>query len=293
MRLDRLVMEHYPDVSRSLLQSWIEDGRVQVNGVVVKKAAAKVAEDAVLVVDVPPVRESGVASQDIPIDVLYEDADIIVINKAAGMVVHPANGNRDGTLVNALLYHCDDLSGIGGEERPGIVHRLDKGTTGVMVVAKNDHAHQSLSAQFKDRVVQKEYLAIVMGKLPYKSGVVDLPIGRHKTNRQKMAVAKSGPARAAWTQYEVIKLAPPYYLVKVKIATGRTHQIRVHMAHIHAPLIGDEIYGGRPAGGVPFGRPALHSHRLSLVHPTSGERMQFEAPIPADFQEWIAKLFVD
>lgn len=293
MRLDRLVMEKYPEQSRAQIQRWIEEGRVRVNNHVMTKISGKVDEWTTIEVDVPPARDTLVHSQDIPIDILFEDSEMVVVNKAAGMVVHPAHGNDDGTLVNALLHHCMDLSGIGGEKRPGIVHRLDKGTTGTIVIAKNDRSHQELSRQFKEREVKKEYLAIVCGVPTLNSGRINQPIARHPVDRKKMAVHATR-GRVAVTEWCVKQRFKLHSFLHVMIGTGRTHQIRVHMASIGHPLAGDETYGGRRGqqqlAGISFNRPALHAWRLTLKHPTSNEQMTFESPIPEDMRDLLAAL---
>jgi 23S rRNA pseudouridine1911/1915/1917 synthase len=227
----------------------------------------------------PPPEPAEVLAQDIPLTVLYEDDDLIVIDKPAGLVVHPAAGNLDGTLVNALLHHCEELSGIGGVERPGIVHRLDKETSGCLVAAKNDLAHRALVEQFAEREIVKTYLALASGRFRWKSGEIKEPIGRHRSNRQKMAVDERGkPAHTSW---RVVMELPSGTLVECTLHTGRTHQIRVHLKHLGHPILGDETYGKRGT----FTRQMLHAWRLGFTHPRTGEMLNFQSPIPPDFRD--------
>jgi 23S rRNA pseudouridine1911/1915/1917 synthase len=232
--------------------------------------------------NIPDVRPASITKEDIRINVIYEDQDIIVINKARGMVVHPAVGNYQGTLVNALLAHCHDLSGIGGKARPGIVHRLDKDTSGVMVVAKSDRAHLSLAKQIKERVAGRIYVAVVHGNILEEKGVIDAPIGRHHTDRQRMAVTFSN-SKHAITEYQVLERFGQYTFVECKLLTGRTHQIRVHMTYIGHPVIGDPKYGTRKQSFDIQGQ-ALHARELSLYHPVSKEKMVFSASLPSDME---------
>jgi 23S rRNA pseudouridine1911/1915/1917 synthase len=286
-RLDRALAALLPDHSRAALQRLLRDGRVLVEGTV-GRAAARVHGGESVTIDLPPVVATGLAAEDLPLQVLYEDRDLIVIDKRAGMVVHPGAGARAGTLVNALLHHCHDLSGIGGVERPGIVHRLDRDTSGVLVVAKNDATHRSLARQFKDRSVTKVYEALVWGMPRPSEGVVDNPIGRHPTARVKMAVSETG--RPARTRYRLIAACGPASLLEVRPETGRTHQIRVHLSALGHPIVGDPVYGGewRPGRGGAATRPfveeagmALHARRLGFTHPRDGAWRDFEAPRPA------------
>ena len=245
--------------------------------------------DALLARAFPETEALPVEAQNIPIDIVYEDGDLAVINKARGMVVHPAPGHPDGTLVNALLFHCgDSLSGIGGVQRPGIVHRIDKDTSGLLVVAKNDFAHQGLSAQLSDHSLCREYEAVVNGVLREQSGTVDKPIGRHPVDRKRMAVTEKNSKRAV-THWELLESYRGYARVLCRLETGRTHQIRVHMASIGHPLLGDGLYGAKcPDKGLEG--QCLHARRLRLVHPRTGEEMQFEAPLPDYFREVLARL---
>jgi 23S rRNA pseudouridine1911/1915/1917 synthase len=267
------------DYTRSYIKKLIVDGLVFVNGKTVKPSY-KVKENDKVVVNIPEAEKIDVLPENMPLDILYEDDDIIVINKPQGMVVHPAPGNYSGTLVNALLYHCKNLSGINGILRPGIVHRLDKDTSGVMVIAKNDKAHISLSNQIKERSVFKKYVAIVEGVIKDENGKIEAPIGRHPVDRKKMAVIEDG--RYALTLYKVLERFNENTLVEAVIKTGRTHQIRVHMAYIGHPVVGDPVYGFKKQKFKLEGQ-ALHSRVLGFIHPTKGVYMEFEAPLPEYF----------
>ena len=290
-RLDIFVLEKAPDwVSRSMVQKAIKEGKILVNGEK-KKPSYKVKKGEKIQIDLPE-KPSPVAvkPEKIEIEVLYEDKDIIVVNKPPGMIVHPIPSHTSGTLVNALLYICKDLQGIKGDLRPGIVHRLDKDTSGVIVVAKNDLAHTSLSKQFKDRMVEKTYLAIVRGSLKDDEGVVNLPLARHPVNRVKMTVLTGG--RESITFYRVLRRYRDIAtLLSVNPKTGRTHQIRVHMKHIGHPILGDRVYGRHKQDemlGVK--RQMLHALALSFYHPRKGGKMRFIAPIPEDFRKVLKKL---
>ena len=287
-RIDALLSHKFPALSRSLIQKCMEAGTVTVNGKPVKKNARANAGDEI-VFAFPETESLPVEPQEIPLDVVYEDEDIIIVNKARGMVVHPAPGHPDGTLVNALLYRCgDSLSGIGGVQRPGIVHRIDKDTSGLLAVAKNDFAHQGLSAQLSDHSLCREYVAVVNGNFREESGVVDRPIGRHPVDRKRMAVTEKNSKRAV-THWEVLENYRGYSLVLCRLETGRTHQIRVHMASIGHPLLGDGLYGAKcPDKGLEG--QCLHARRLRLIHPRTGEELQFEAPLPDYFIEILARL---
>ncbi len=287
-RLDRYLAAVLPGHSRSQVQRFIEMGLVTIEGRQARSNLAVRKGDRV-VVDIPAPAATEVVAEDLPLPILYQDADVIVVNKPAGMVVHPAAGHASGTLVNALLHHVTDLSGIGGELRPGIVHRLDKGTSGVMVVAKNDAAHDALSQQFQDRQVDKEYAALVWGVVQ-AGRRIDLPIGRDPNDRQKMS-ARARRSRSAVTRITRAEHLRGVTLCQVAIATGRTHQIRVHLSAIGHPIVGDATYGGTrkrvPADLLPLlrlERPFLHALQLTFTHPTDGRRMQFEAPLAADLQ---------
>lgn len=274
-------------LSRSRAQALIDEGNILLNGQV-PKASNKVKAGDVVEISIPPPREWDVAAEDIPIDVVYEDSEVLVINKARGMVVHPAAGHWDGTLVNAILARCPDLVGIGGEVRPGIVHRLDKDTTGLMVVAKTETALRSLQDQMKSRKVKRQYVALCKGKVKDESGTVDAPIGRHPVHRKKMAVVPAG--RNAVTDYEVLsRFGGEYTLILAKLQTGRTHQIRVHMAHIGHPVAGDPVYGsGKDHLGLEG--QALHAARLGFCRPSSGDYVEYFAPLPGDFRAALVTL---
>lgn len=273
-------------ISRSQAAKWIEDGLCTVDGKVQTKAAFKAQTGDELIVCVPEPVEATVEKENIPLTILYEDADIAVVDKPCGMVVHPAAGNESGTLVNALLYAMDDLSGIGGVKRPGIVHRLDKDTSGLLMVAKNDAAHISLSEQLKNRTMEKHYLAVVEGCMREESGRVDKPIARSKRDRKKMAIDPEGrEAVTDWTLVENLKNAA---LLDVHILTGRTHQIRVHMQSLNHPVAGDPIYGYK--NGVKVPRLMLHAHTLAFDHPRTGERLHFMADVPEAFAKALDKL---
>lgn len=274
-------------VSRSNMQKLLEDGRVK-RGEKIIKANYKVRAGEMFVVDIPEPEPIEAVPENIPLDIIYEDDDVVVLNKARGMVVHPAPGNYTGTLVNALLYHCSNLSGINSAIRPGIVHRLDKDTSGIMIVAKNDAAHISLSQQIQSKTAVRTYLAVVRGNIKTDSGTIETQIARDKTDRKKMAVVKEG-GRDAITDYEVLERFGKYTLVRCKLRTGRTHQIRVHMEYLGYPLVGDPKYSPMK---TPFGikGQALHSHTLEFTHPRIGERMKFEAPLPEDMHKIITRL---
>lgn len=299
-RLDRWLADQIPDLSRTRLKQLILQGAVLAGDKVCSDPAMKIRPGMALTIAVPPPEDDHPVPENISLNIVYEDDDLLVIDKQAGMVVHPAAGHRQGTLVNALLYHCgDSLSGIGGVKRPGIVHRLDKDTSGLMLVAKNDRAHKGLAAQLADRTLSRLYHALVWGVPTLRCGRIEEPIGRHPVSRQKMAVNRRH-GRTAATRYEVQKIfgEGTAALAECKLETGRTHQVRVHMAHIGHPLIGDPVYGLQPTaakallkkGGysdqaaaiLAFPRQALHARRIGFIHPESGEVMDFESPFPAD-----------
>jgi 23S rRNA pseudouridine1911/1915/1917 synthase len=270
--------------SRSFVQGLVEDGRVSIDGKSAK-VSQKVKAGQVISLDVPePKKLDKAEPEDIPITLLHEDSDVLVVNKPRGMVVHPAAGNESGTLVNALLFHCQDLSGIGGVLRPGIVHRLDKDTTGVIIVAKNDLAHQSLAAQLKDRTMSRVYWALVEGRVIKDEDEIIAPIARHRVNRKKMAVDEMG--RYAKTIYKVVqRFEKPYTLLECRLATGRTHQIRVHLSSIGYPVVADPLYG-RPNKAFPMlSAQALHALMLTFRQPTTGEEIKVQATLPDDFQQ--------
>jgi len=281
-RLDLFLVRQLPDLSRSYAQRLIADGQVTVDGTA-RKANYKLRGGEEIVCTMPPAEEIEICAEDIPLDILYEDADIIVVNKARGMVVHPAAGIYTGTLVNALLWHCHDLSGINGALRPGIVHRLDKDTSGVMVAAKNDMAHHYLARQIRDKDARREYRAIVHGNIVPRAGVITGAIGRHPTDRKKMAIVREN-GKPATTHFEVLERFGDYTYVSCRLETGRTHQIRVHMTSIGHPLVGDPKYTAKKNPFAIVGQ-ALHSLTLSLTHPRTGTEMTFTAPLPADMEE--------
>ena len=274
-------------VSRSNMQKLLEDGRVK-RGDKVLKANYKVRAGEVYTVDIPEPEPIEAVPEDIPLDIIYEDDDVVVLNKARGMVVHPAPGNYTGTLVNALLYHCKNLSGINSAIRPGIVHRLDKDTSGIMIVAKNDAAHIALSQQIQSKTAVRTYLAVVRGNIKTDSGTIETQIARDKNDRKKMAVVKDG-GREAITDFEVLERFGKYTLVRCKLRTGRTHQIRVHMEYLGYPLVGDPKYSPMKTPFAIKGQ-ALHSRTLEFTHPRTGERMKFEAPLPEDMHKIITRL---
>ena len=277
-RLDRYLAGQLRDLTRSRLHGLIGDGFVLVNGRATKPAQQVRAGD-VVDVTVPKPREVSMAAEDIPVPLVYQDDHVVVVDKPAGLAVHPGPGHPSGTLVNALLARCPGIEGVGGEIRPGIVHRLDKDTSGLMVVAKNDAAHHHLSQSLKDRTVKKEYLALAEGELAEEEGVIDRPVGRHPRNRKKMAVVDDG--REARTRYRVLERLERTTLVELSLATGRTHQIRVHLAYLGHPLVGDGVYG-RGCGSL--GRQFLHACRLGFEHPSSGEFVEFRSELPEDLR---------
>lgn len=281
-RIDKALGALIDSLSRSFIQKFIKDGKVTVNGVVVK-SSYKVSTDDEVVFDLPEAVEPNIQAENIPLDILYEDADVIVVNKPKGMVVHPAAGHYSGTLVNALMYHCgEELSGINGVMRPGIVHRIDMDTTGSLIVCKNDLAHNSIAAQLKEHSINRVYHAICYGDIKEDEGTIHKPIGRHPSDRKKMAVNEKG--KDAITHYKVLKRFGKYTYISCKLETGRTHQIRVHMASIGHPLLGDEVYSGRSCPFKLQGQ-CLHAMTLGFIHPRSGEYIEVNAPIPTYFNK--------
>ena len=274
-------------LTRSQAARLIAEGRVRVNGKPAAKSA-RLSGGETITVDVPQLRETALPPQDIPLDVVYEDDDVIVVNKPTGLVVHPAPGHPDGTLVNALLHHCgDSLSGIGGEKRPGIVHRIDRDTSGLIIAAKNDAAHLALSAQLKDHSLSRTYECLVTGNMKQDSGTVDAPIGRSSADRKKMAVVPTG--RRAVTHWEVVARYPGVTHLRCRLETGRTHQIRVHMAYIGHPILGDTVYGAKkPVPGLTG--QCLHATGLRFVHPRTGEPVELHCPLPPEFTAMLQKL---
>ena len=275
------------ELTRSNMQKLLEDGRA-VKGSKVLKANYKLKLGDEIIVTLPEPQPLDVQPENIPIDIIYEDEDVVVVNKARGMVVHPAAGNYNGTLVNALLYHCKNLSGINGVIRPGIVHRLDKDTSGIMICAKNDAAHVSLSEQIQSKTAKRTYMAVVRGNIKTDSGVIETLIARDKNDRKKMAVVKED-GRNAVTEYEVMERFGKYTIVKCKLLTGRTHQIRVHMEYLGDPLVGDPKYSPKKTPFAINGQ-ALHSLTLDFIHPRTGEQMHFEAPLPEDMHKIVTRL---
>ena len=287
-RIDALLAQNAEGLTRSAAQRLIEDGAVLVNGSTVKKNYKCSAGD-IVEFSLPEAQEVELVPQDIPIEIVYEDSDVAVINKDRGMVVHPAPGHPDGTLVNALMFRCgESLSGIGGEKRPGIVHRIDKDTSGLLIVAKNDFAHLGLSAQLSDRSLSRIYECVVKGRLREDSGTIDAPIGRHPTDRKRMAVTDKN-SRNAVTHWEVIARYNGYTHVRCRLETGRTHQIRVHMAHIGHPLLGDFTYGA-PSPEKGLEGQCLHARELKFIHPRTGENVHIETELPQYFKDVLSKL---
>lgn len=287
-RADKVISAALPELSRSAVQNLISNGNVFCNGKPIQKST-KLPVGAVLTVEIPPARPLDVKPENIPIDIVYEDDDLLVVNKPKGMVVHPAAGNYDGTLVNALLYHCgDSLSGINGVIRPGIVHRIDKDTSGLLIVAKNDAAHRHLAEQIKEHSFTREYRSVVYGKIR-EDGTVDAPIARHPQERKRMAVIHSESAREAVTHYFVVKQFSGFTQLRLRLETGRTHQIRVHMAHIGHPVAGDPVYGPKKVITSLQGQ-CLHAGLIGFIHPRTGEYMEFEAPLPQYFTDFINTL---
>ncbi|GGF11594.1 putative RNA pseudouridine synthase YlyB [Halobacillus andaensis] len=284
-RIDKLLSDVIQDASRSQIQLWLKEKHVHVNGDVVK-SNYKVQEGDKISWTIPEVKPLELKAEDIELDVIFEDSDVIVVNKPSGMVVHPAAGHEEGTLVNALLYHCNDLSGINGVERPGIVHRIDKDTSGLLMVAKNDKAHESLVQQLVDKTVERKYVAIVHGTIAHEYGTIDAPIGRDPKDRQRMAVVDNG--RDAVTHFQVLEHFKDYSYVECKLETGRTHQIRVHMRYINHPLAGDPKYGPRKT--LELDGQALHAKSLGFTHPTTGEWKSFEVAPPEEFTQTLEYL---
>lgn len=278
-RIDKYLAGQLEGVSRSKIQKLISEGQILVNEKEVK-AKYKVSNGDEIVVTIPDPEPVDVVAQNLPLEIIYEDEDIVLINKAQGMVVHPGAGHKDGTLVNALLYHIDDLSGINGEIRPGIVHRLDKETSGILVVAKNDTAHVHLSKQLQERSMTKKYWTLVHGVIPHEHGTIDAPIGRDPKNRQQFTVIKSG--KEAISHFKVLERLKNFSLLEVSIETGRTHQIRVHLKYINYPVAGDKTYG--PGKTIKGEGQFLHARSLEFVHPRTHETMIFEAPVPEIFE---------
>ena len=288
MRLDKALVFLLTDYSRTYISRLIEEGHCLVNGKIAK-ASLKLSENDVVEIDVPEVKELEVSKEDIPLDVVYEDKNILVINKPQGLVVHPAPGHYEHTLVNAVLAHTDDLSGINGVKRPGIVHRIDKDTSGLLCIAKNDEAHEGLAEQLKDHSMSRKYIALVKGVIKEKQGEIDLPIGRSRGDRKKMAVdpLNGKPAR---TFFKVLKRFEEYTLIECSLETGRTHQIRVHMSHIGHPVEGDPLYNKKNATSLYDKGQLLVAYKLHLIHPITKKEMDFEIPLPDYFTDIINRL---
>ncbi|MGE7110968.1 RluA family pseudouridine synthase [Lysinibacillus sp. NPDC047702] len=284
-RIDKALSSVQTEWSRTQIGNWIAEGIVKVNGDAVK-AKYKVKAGDLVEIDVPEAEPLDVVAENLDLDIVYEDADVLVVNKPKGMVVHPAPGHMTGTLVNGLMYHCKDLSGINGILRPGIVHRIDKDTSGLLMVAKNDAAHESLVNQLVNKTVTRKYTALVHGHIAHDKGTIDAPIGRDQKDRQKQAVVDKG--KHAVTHFQVVDRFGDYTLLECRLETGRTHQIRVHMNYIGYPLVGDPKYG--PKKTIDFGGQVLHAGILGFNHPTSGEYLEFEAPLPADYEQLLNDL---
>lgn len=284
-RIDKAISLLEADWSRSQIQNWLKDGVVLVNGETVK-TNYKVKKDDIIIVSPPEAEPLDIQAEDLNLDIIYEDADVLVVNKPRGMVVHPAPGHTAGTLVNGLMYHCNDLSGINGVMRPGIVHRIDKDTSGLLMVAKNDKAHESLVNQLVKKTVTRKYTALVHGHIPHDKGTIDAPLGRDKKDRQSMAVVDSG--KHAVTHFRVTERFGNFTLVECRLETGRTHQIRVHMKYIGFPLAGDPKYG--PKKTIDFNGQALHAGVLGFIHPRTEEYLEFEAPLPEEFNALLEEM---
>ena len=289
VRIDRYLAKACPELSRSYIQKLLKSGQVLVNGSLIKSSYVVAADDHIEV-DVPEAVEPEIEAEPMDLDILYEDRDIILVNKPKGMVVHPAAGHYSHTLVNGLMYHCkDQLSGINGVMRPGIVHRIDMDTTGVLIVCKNDMAHNSIAAQLKEHSITRRYQAIVHGVLKEDEGTVDAPIGRHQTERKKMCINYNN-GRNAITHYQVLRRFEQYTYVECRLETGRTHQIRVHMASIHHPLLGDTVYGPSKCPVPSLIGQTLHAGVLGIIHPRTGVYMEFTAPLPGYFEKLLKTL---
>ena len=287
-RLDSIISQEVEQLSRSQVQNLIESGNIFVNGKAVLKST-KLQMDDLVEIDIPELRKLDIIAQDIPLNIVFEDKDLLVCNKAQGMVVHPAAGNYDGTLVNALMSHCgESLSGINGVMRPGIVHRIDKDTSGLLIVAKNDLAHKSLAAQIKAHTFTRIYEAVVCGRLKQDNGTVNAPIGRNKMERKKMAVTENN-SKPAVTHFEVVKVYDKYTHIRLKLETGRTHQIRVHMAYLGHPIAGDPVYGIKKNETNLKGQ-CLHAKVIGFIHPRTNEYLEFDSPLPEYFVDFLNKL---
>lgn len=285
-RIDKYLHVLQPSLSRTRIQDLVKAGHVTINGRTVKSKYRLQVND-VLVLTIPDPEPTDITAEDMPLDIVYEDDEVLVVNKPRGMVVHPAAGHYHGTLVNGLLYHCKDLSGINGVMRPGIVHRIDKDTSGLLMVAKTDESHRSLAEQLKNKTTYRRYLTVVHGYLSHDQGTIDAPIGRDEKDRKKMAVTPNN-SKEAVTHFKVLEHFPDYSYVSCELETGRTHQIRVHMAYIGHPLAGDPKYG--PNKTLSIDGQALHAETIGFIHPVTGESMRFSAPLPADIDELLEDL---
>ena len=284
-RLDKVLADKYNDLSRSYIQKLIKEKKVKVNNKHITKKSFSLTKGDNILISIPPPRSSKIKPEKMDLNIIFEDKDLIVLNKSPGIVVHPAPGNRDNTLVHGLLAHTEELSGINGIKRPGIVHRLDKDTSGTLIVAKNDTTHRQLVEQFKNRKIEKIYKTVIKGKLPYKSGKIDAPIGRDINNRKKMAVRKENSKKAV-TRFKLIKQTDKYSFVRIKLETGRTHQIRVHFSYIGHPVVGDKKYGNNKSN---VSRQLLHAYKIGFFHPNSEEWKTFTAPLPEEFNTFLDK----
>lgn len=285
IRLDKFLSKELEDISRTQIQDIIKSGKVLVNEKV-SKASTIIFENDIIQIEIPDPVEVEILAEDIPLDIYYEDKDVIVVNKESGMVVHPAVGNYSGTMVNALMYHCKDLSGIGGVIRAGIVHRIDKETSGLLVSCKSDLAHKSLSEQFLNKTVKRKYYAVCHGEINHNFGKIEAPIGRDPQNRQKMAVVEGG--KHAVTHFKVLERFNGFTLLELQLETGRTHQIRVHMSYIGFPVCGDPLYGPKKVIGK--NGQYLHAKTLGFIHPRTGEELEFDSPLPDFFEEFLEEL---
>lgn len=288
-RIDKCISNYLESLSRSYIQKIIKDGKAYVNDAVVK-ANYKVKVDDKVQFEIPDCEEPDIPPQDIPLDILYEDKDILIVNKPKDMVVHPAPGHYEGTLVNAIMFHCkDELSGINGVLRPGIVHRIDKDTTGSIIICKNDEAHRKIAQQLKEHSITRKYRAIVYGRIMEEEGTVNAPIGRHPTDRKKMAINEKN-GKPAVTHYKVLERFDKYTYIECQLETGRTHQIRVHMSSIHHPIVGDDVYGPAKCPFPGLQGQTLHAQVLGFIHPRTGQYMEFSAPLPEYFENLLKKL---
>ncbi|MGD8457599.1 MAG: RluA family pseudouridine synthase [Anaerolineales bacterium] len=288
-RLDHFLVGHLTEHSRTYLQSLINNGRVKVNGKIARKSGMNLEGYQEIEVRIPPIEPSYLVPEDIPLDIIYEDKNVILVNKPAGMVVHPSSGHKRGTLVHAVLAHDPNIEGVGGVQRPGLIHRLDKNTSGVIVLAKNDYTHRYIQEQFKCRKVEKRYVALVDGKPPTPEGRIEAPIGRDPNHRQKMAIVSQDKGRMAVSEYSTLEAFNEHTLLEVRILTGRTHQIRLHMAFIKCPVVGDTVYGHRRST-LPISRHFLHAKSLGLSLPDQKDIQVFTAPLPIELNQILKTL---